>query len=222
MKSIDAITMAKLLTDEIILHHGAPRTLLSDRGKNFLSSLVLEVCKLYSIKKLNTTANHPETDGLVERMNSTICQTLSMFVSKHQKDWDVYIPATFLAFRTSPNESTGETPFYLLHGRDPILPMDVSLLPPTHLSSAIAEHRTRIVKQIELAQEKGNMRAQQKMKAYYDKRARDPAFQVGQKVWVYTPKTYKGLSKKLLHNYHGPYRVVERLSRSPLPVTHLQ
>ena len=90
--------------------------------------------------------------------------------------------------------------------------MDVSLLPPTHLSSAIAEHRTRIVKQIELAQEKGNMRAQQKMKAYYDKRARDPAFQVGQKVWVYTPKTYKGLSKKLLHNYHGPYRVVERLS----------
>lgn len=50
------------------------------------------------------------------------------------------------------------------------------------------------------------------MKAYYDKRAADPDFVEGQKVWVFTPKTYKGLSKKLLHNYHGPYRVVEKLS----------
>lgn len=52
------------------------------------------------------------------------------------------------------------------------------------------------------------MLAQQKMKAYYDKHTQEPDFTEGQKVWVYTPRTYK----KLLHNYHGPYRVVEKLS----------
>ena len=129
------------------------RTLLSDRGTNFLSQLVGEVCKLYSIKKLNTTAYHPQTDGLVECLNSTLCQTLSMFVSKNQKDWDVFIPAALFAFRTSPSESTGESPFYLLYGREPRLPMEVSLLPPGDPTSSIAEHRRRIVRNIELSQQ---------------------------------------------------------------------
>ena len=170
--NMEAVTIARLITDEIIPRHGAPRTLLSDRGTNFLSTLVREVCNLYSIKKLNTSAYNPKCDGLVERLNSSLCQTLSMFVSKNQKDWDVFIPAALLAFRTSPSETTGESPFYLLYGREPLLPMDVSLLPPTDPASSIAEHRRRIVKQIELAQQiaKENiMRTQQKMKAYYDR-----------------------------------------------------
>lgn len=111
VRNIDADTIAKLLVNEIIPRHGAPRTLLSDRGTNFLSHLVREVCKLYSIKKLTTTACHPQTDGLVEHLNSTLCQTLSMYVSKNQKDWDVFIPAALFAFRTSPSESTGESLF---------------------------------------------------------------------------------------------------------------
>ena len=215
MKNIDAVTIARLLTDEIIPRHGAPRTLLSDRGKNFLSNLVREVCNLYSINKLNTSAYNPACDGLVERLNSTLCQTLSMFVSKHQKDWDTFIPAALLAIRTSPSESTGESPFYLLYGREPLLPMDVSSLPPSDPASSIEEHRRKIVKQIELAQhiaKENIMRAQQKMKTYYDQHASEPNFVEGHKVWVFTPKTYKGLSKKLLHNYHGPFRVVEKLS----------
>lgn len=50
VKNIEAITIARLITDEIIPRHGAPRTLLSDRGSNFLSAIVKEVCSLYSIK----------------------------------------------------------------------------------------------------------------------------------------------------------------------------
>ena len=50
------------------------------------------------------------------------------------------------------------------------------------------------------------------MKAHYDARSKSPDFSEGDKVWVFTPKTYKGLSRKLLHNYHGPYRIVEKLS----------
>ena len=91
-------------------------------------------------------------DGLVERLNSTLCQTLSMFVSKHQKDWDTFIPDALLAIRTSPSESTGESLFYSLYGREPLLPMDVSLLPPSYPASSNEEHRRKIVKQIELAQ----------------------------------------------------------------------
>ena len=55
-------------------------------------------------------------------------------------------------------------------------------------------------------------RSQQKMKEYYDCNASQPLFEIGQRVWVYTPKTKKGLSKKLLYSWFGPYRIVEQSS----------
>ena len=213
--TVEAHVIARLLIDEIICRHGAPRYLLSDRGTNFLSKLVLEVCKLYGIRKLSTTAFHPATDGLVERFNSTLAQSLSMYVSRDHKDWDTCLPSVLFAYRVSPSEVTGDTPFYLLYGREVTLPIDVSLLPPPDPSSSIAEHRARIVRNIEISQRvaKENIqRAQQKMKAYYDQNAREPKFEIGQRVWVYTPKVKPGLSKKLLHRWHGPYRIVNKLS----------
>ena len=56
------------------------------------------------------------------------------------------------------------------------------------------------------------LRSQQKMKEYYDQKAKMPTFDVGQRVWVYTPKAKKGRSKKSLHNWYGPYRIVEQSS----------
>ena len=94
--SIEASMIARLLVDEIFCRHGAPRTLLSDRGSNFLSSLVSEVFKLLNTKKVNTTAYHPQTNGLVERFNNTLAEAISSFVSSNQQDWDVYIPTSNL------------------------------------------------------------------------------------------------------------------------------
>ena len=50
------------------------------------------------------------------------------------------------------------------------------------------------------------------MKKYHDRNASQPPFEIGQRVWVYTPKTKKGLSKKFLCNWFGPYRIVEQSS----------
>lgn len=137
--------------------------------------------KFASYIPLKTMAYHPQTDGLVERLNSTLCQTLSMFVSKNQKDWDIFTPAALFAFRTSPCESTGDSPFYLLCGREPRLPMEVTLLSPGTL---LAEHCRRAVRNIKLAQQiaRDNIaRTQHKMKEYYDRSARDPNYVEGSK-----------------------------------------
>ena len=180
--SIEAPVIARLLVDEIFTRHGAPRTLLSDRGSNFLPSLVTEVCRLLNTKKVNTTAYHPQTDGLVER------EAISSYVSSNQLDWDVYIPAILFAYRTSPCVSTGDTPFYLLYGREPRLAPDVSLLPPSQLSSSVEEHRARIARRIEAAQSivRANIaRTQQLMKLQYDKTSDDAPFEIGQRVWIF-------------------------------------
>ena len=62
-------TIAKLLVKEVIFRHSVPKEILSDHGTNFLSNLLCEVYSLLGIHKLNTTAYHPQTDGLVERFN---------------------------------------------------------------------------------------------------------------------------------------------------------
>ena len=69
--------IARLLYEEVVPIFGVPEALLSDRGANLLSHLMLNVCKLLGIEKLNTTAYHPECDGMVERFNRTLKSMLS-------------------------------------------------------------------------------------------------------------------------------------------------
>ena len=138
-----------------------------------------------------------------------------MFVSSNQKHCDEHLPQVLFAYRVSPNATTGEAPFYLLYGSEPRLPMDISLLPPVNLSSSIAEHRARIVNTLEEARQliaSNTQRSQLKMKARHDLSAHPIPYTVRHRVWVYTPKRRKGLSTKLLHNCHGPYSILEKLS----------
>lgn len=60
--------IARLLCEEVVPVISVPEALLSDRGANLLSHLMDDVCKLLGIQKLNTTAYHPECDGMVERL----------------------------------------------------------------------------------------------------------------------------------------------------------
>ena len=138
-----------------------------------------------------------------------------MYVSRDQKDWDKHLTSVLFGYRVSPHDTTGESPFYLLYGREPRLPVDVSLLPSSNESRSVNEHRARIVQTLEEAQNIARtniQRAQQNMKNIYDRTARDPEFTIGDKVWVFTPKTKKGLSRKLMHHWHGPFRIVAKCS----------
>ena len=136
-----------LLVDEIIARHGAPRVLLSDRGTNFLSKLVAGVYKIFQIQKVNTSCYHPQTHGLVERFNSTLCQSLSMYVAKSQKDWDNFIALILFAYRSSISEAIRNSPFYYLYGHQPRPPIDVKFLPPAadDLSASVLDYLKCIV-----------------------------------------------------------------------------
>jgi hypothetical protein len=62
------LTISTLFVEHniIVTRHGVPGQLLSDRGANFLSSLMTEICTVLGVKKINTMTFHPQTDGLVE------------------------------------------------------------------------------------------------------------------------------------------------------------
>ena len=106
-------------------------------------------------------------------------------------------------------------PSFFFYGCEPRLPVDVNLLPARNESNSITEYRARIVQTLEEARaiaRENIQRAQQKMEEIYDRSARDRKFMIGDRVWVCMPKTKKGLSRKLMHHWHGPYRIVEKCS----------
>ncbi|GFV03078.1 transposon Tf2-9 polyprotein [Trichonephila clavipes] len=104
--------IAKFLLEEIVLRHGAPRVIITDRGAVFRSRLVSSLVDLCNIDHRFTTAYHPQTNGLTERFNKTLADMLSMYVDVEQKNWDEILPFVTFAYNTAKQETTGFTPFF--------------------------------------------------------------------------------------------------------------
>ena len=113
--------------EQIVARHGVPEQLLSDRGPNFLSSLVEKFCQLLGTSKVNTSGYHPQCNGLVEKFNSTLINMLAKSVGKHGSDWDKDLPYVLFAYRVAVQDSTKSSPFYLLYGQHPRVPTDTAL-----------------------------------------------------------------------------------------------
>ncbi|UYV66672.1 K02A2.6-like, partial [Cordylochernes scorpioides] len=119
--------VAKFMIEDVLLKHGAPRELISDRGRTFISRTLKEINDLCGIIHRFTSAYHPQTNGLTERLNKTLADMLSMYVDVEQRNWDAVLPYVTFAYNTSQQESSGFSPFYLIHGRDVETPLDTIL-----------------------------------------------------------------------------------------------
>ena len=108
--------------NEVISRFGAPERIHTDQGQNFEAQLFKEMCHLFSIEKTRTMPYHPQSDGMVERMNRTIKDMLAKYVAKRQRDWDVHLPMVMMAYQSSVHSSTKYTPYYLLFGHEVRLP----------------------------------------------------------------------------------------------------
>jgi hypothetical protein len=211
----EAVTIAKLLAEQIVCRHGVPCKLLSDRGKNFRAELVAELCKILGINKRETTAYHPQCDGLTERFNHTLASILSKFVNHRHNDWDECLPFALFAYRTSVQESTGDSPFFLMYGRDPRLPLDQVFKAPSNQVTSALDYRASVVENLQEAFDRVHenlQHAQQQQKERFDQQHATKKFSLGSKVWLHAVPRRQGLAKKLMHPWHGPYRIVRQVS----------
>ena len=202
-----AFTIAKFIVEEVISRHGVPSEILSECGRSSLSGLMAEVEKLLGIKKVNTTAYHPQTDGLVKRYNRTLKAMLAKTVTEGEKDWDEKIPYLLFAYRASIQHSTQESPFSLLYGRDPRLPTEAVLSPTTRSFVELKEYGARLHSRMSDAWELAHgmvKKVQSRQKKQYDRRSRPPNFAEGDRMFLLKPAELTGELQKLARPYHGP------------------
>ena len=208
-----AETIARLLVEEIVCRHGIPEELLSDRGTNFLSSLLQEVCKLLEVKKINTSGYHPQTDGLVEKFNSTLVNMIAKSCDVRDRDWDDHLPYLLFAYRVSAQESTKESPFFLLYGRDARVPTSTVL---THVRTPyavdVSDYKEDILSSLSTAWKLAGdniKQSQVTQKRQYDRLSKKVSVRPGDRVMVHMPAEAQGKNLKLSRPFHGPYRVLK-------------
>ena len=125
-KSQTAKATAKVLWHNFICHYGFPEKFISDQGRKFESQLIADLCKLAKVKKIRTSPYHPMTNGQCERFNRTLCDMLGTLETEEKADWKAFLHTLTHAYNCTRNSSTGFSPFYLMFGRHPGLPVDVA------------------------------------------------------------------------------------------------
>lgn len=129
-KATPAATTKELVdffNKRIVLQHVAPVSLISDRGRSFTSDYAEKLFLALETNHLVTTAYHPQCNGPMERFNHTFAEILSMYVDSSHDDWDESVDYVTFGYNTGHQESTGFSPFYLLYGREALLPIDIAL-----------------------------------------------------------------------------------------------
>ena len=160
---------------------------------------------------MNTTAYHPECDGMVERFNRTLKTSLRKHAATYGNQWDKYLYGVLYAYRNTPHESTGEKPSYLLYGMDLRTPSEAAILPPSSAGWVDTDdYREQVTLSLSIARDnavKNIRKAQQRYKRQYDRNAKTETYSVGQWVLVRFPADESGRNRKLSRPWHGPYRV---------------
>ena len=217
LSEVDATTVANAVLSHWICRWGAPSQLHSDRGANFESSLMLEICRALKIDKTRTTAYHPEGNGLVERTNRYIKTMLRVVTQKNPHSWDLSLPHCLMAYRSTVHKSTGQTPHFMWTGRELRLPIDLTL-PTVHKKETfIYEYIQRMLDDIRLAHQTARTQletTQRYQKDYHDKKCHGAPLVAGEKVWLKVTRPDPTVPAKFQESWKGPYTVEKVLSET--------
>lgn len=218
LRNATAEAIAPFILHNIVLRHGAPRALISDRGKSFMAHTVEALLRVYRIDHRLTSPYHPQTNGLTERFNHTLAAMLSMYISDNHSNWDIILPFVTFAYNTSVQSTTRFSPFYLVYGREPSTILDAVLPYPENAVnddySSQVTYRTDACRQLARTR---TIRHQQQSKSDYDDRHQDRHYRPDDLVLLFFPTRQVGRCEKFLHHYHGPFRVIRQTS----PVNYL-
>lgn len=125
-KDQKARTVAKALWENFLVHYGFPSRLHSDQGRDFESRTIRELCSLIGAEKVRTTPYHPQGNP-VERFNRTLLSMLGTLEEKDKQHWRDFVKPLVHAYNCTRNDTTGYSPYELMFGRQPTLPVDLIL-----------------------------------------------------------------------------------------------
>jgi transposase InsO family protein len=211
-----AAQTAQLFFDNVFRQHGLPRAIVSDRDSKFTSKFWNALHNLCGTKLSMSTAYHPQSDGLVERANRTVEEALRIYVNHRQDNWDECLTAIEFALNNAPQKSTGYSPFELTYGQAPLVPGLLLNKRPADSNAPAANDFIDKMKALSQLAHRTVIAAQERQKAYADKRRQELVFNVGDKVFLNADRvdnivTKNRPSRKLNDKRIGPYAIIAKV-----------
>ena len=217
-QSIDAEGVASLFVDRIWSMHGLPKSIVTDRGTQFLNSFNTAICRILGTRHAVSSAYHPQTDGQTERVNRVLEEMLRHYTNKQYDDWDLHLPLCEFAHNNAPSTATGMSPFFVCFGKHPRTPMQAVAdaanaeweQEPQLNSQFLGAHEFIAAKQEIVRNARAAMEsARQRMARYEDPKRTALTFAVGDQVSLKTK--HLGIStlpsRKLFPVWLGPFTV---------------
>jgi len=194
----------------IVLKYGTPRILQTDEGTNFVSEVFRNTCKMLKIKKIQSTAFHPESQRSIERSHRVLAEYPRHYVNEDQTNWDEWVPFAPYVYNTTAHSATRFTPFELLFGRHSVLPSALKKPPEPHYNcdDYVSQLRSRL-QTVHHHAHKNLITSKSKSKEHYDKTSGEMKLQLGNNVLLFEETVRRGRSHKLSAQWIGPYTITE-------------
>ena len=200
-----APVVAATLDERVFCYFGLPEQIHSDQGAQFESQLMEELCGLWKVDKTHTTPYHPQSNGIVERNNRVLGDSLrALLLRRGQEEWDLLLAQVMRAFRGTPHSATGETANFMMLGRELRLPDQLQIHPPP---VEIEPQHLYVQQMVERLQTVHDMLREQQREVRQEDQEEPPLFSPGDMVWLENRRRKKGENPKLQAKFLGPYTV---------------
>lgn len=194
--------VAKFYVKKVVMEHGAPKCILTDMGTLFRSELVLYISSTCGEKQIRTTVYHPEINGQVERRMGLLTECLAMYVDDDHDNWDEYLKFVVTAHNAAVYFVTGDSQFFLYHGREYTVPVDIVI---GTLKSPSFDSLLEYVQFFTAAFASAHDIARARIGTIVDEQRRNLGFSVGDLVKVSEYANRPGKTNKLCQEYSGPW-----------------
>lgn len=174
---------AEALFNEYFCKFGIPCLIISDQGSHFRNQLMASMRSLIGYNHVFSTPYHPQTNGIVERFNSTFIPQISKLHDSEHNNWDEYLQAVVFAYNSGSHKTTNYSPYELLYGRAPRLPFHSK---PSHLSFPHPhDYLAQLTKTLKIFHQSARaqiIQQQTRNQQYYNRNRTDPVYLVGDRV----------------------------------------
>lgn len=216
IKDKDAKSIAKAIYDAFILIYGPMKVLITDKGTEYVNSVISELTNLLGIEKRVSTSYHHETVGSIERNHRELNVYFRIYLGSEMCEWNKWLPTYTFCYNTTPNITHGFTPYELVYGKKVNLADSFgSVVEPLYnVDNFNMEMKYRLQTARQRAQ-KYIKSAKENQKISFDKNSKPISLKAGDKIKITNPAGHKFDSC-----YSGPFTITKLLDNNNVEIVN--